>query len=57
MKTVGYELMQTRMQILKGIAKGEQAIKDDRVMTHEEVKESFSKCLDVGTTKKAHRNN
>lgn len=40
-----YEFMQRRMQILEGIAKGEQAIREGRVMTHEQVKESFSKWL------------
>lgn len=40
-----YEFMQRRMQILEGIAKGEQAVREGRVMTHEQVKESFSKWL------------
>lgn len=40
-----YEFMQRRMQILEGIAKGEQAVREGRVMSHEQVKESFSKWL------------
>lgn len=40
-----YEFMQRRMQILEGIAKGEQAVREGRVMTHEQVKDSFSKWL------------
>lgn len=40
-----YEFMQRRMQILEGIAKGEQAVREGRVISHEQVKESFSKWL------------
>ena len=40
-----YEFMQRRMQILEGIAKGEEAVREGRVMSHEQVKESFSKWL------------
>ena len=40
-----YQLMQARMEILEGIAKGEQAIRDGRVVSNEEAKERLSKWL------------
>ena len=40
-----YELMVERMKILEGIAKGEQAIRDGRVMDMEQAKEKMSKWL------------
>lgn len=46
MKTEVDELIQRRMQILAGLAKGEQAVRDGRVMTHEDVKKSFAKWLE-----------
>lgn len=57
MKIEADELAQQPMQILKVIAKGEQAIKEGKVMTHEEVKKSFSRWLDIGIAKETHRNN
>jgi prevent-host-death family protein len=40
-----YELMVERMKILEGIAKGEQAIRDGRVMDMEQAKDKMSKWL------------
>lgn len=40
-----YELMIDRMKILEGIAKGEQAIRDDRTMNMDQAKEKMSKWL------------
>ncbi len=40
-----YELMQRRMQILEGIARGEKAIEDNRTYTQKEAKEKMSKWL------------
>ncbi|GAB5382100.1 MAG: type II toxin-antitoxin system Phd/YefM family antitoxin [Aliiglaciecola sp.] len=40
-----YELMQKRIQILEGIALGEKAIKEDRVISHSVAKEKLSKWL------------
>lgn len=40
-----YEYMVRRMQILEGIAKGEQAIRDNRVLSNAEAKEKMSKWL------------
>ena len=40
-----YELMQDRMRLLEGIARGERAILDDRVLTQKEAKEAMSKWL------------
>ena len=40
-----YEMMQNRMRILEGIAKGEAAILDNRVYTQAEAKEKMSKWL------------
>lgn len=40
-----YQLMQARMEILEGIAKGEQAIRDGRVVSNVEAKERMGKWL------------
>jgi len=40
-----YEMMQNRMEILDGIAKGETAILDNRTYTHAEAKDKMSKWL------------
>ncbi len=40
-----YQLMLNRMQILEGIAKGEQAIRDGRTFTQAEAKEKLKKWL------------
>ncbi len=40
-----YEMMQDRMRILDGIAKGETAILENRVYTQSEAKEKMSKWL------------
>lgn len=40
-----YEMMQNRMEILDGIARGESAVLDNRVYTQEEAKEKMSKWL------------
>jgi prevent-host-death family protein len=40
-----YELMVERMKILEGIAKGEQAIRDGRVMDMDQAKDKMSKWL------------
>ncbi|NOR72906.1 MAG: type II toxin-antitoxin system prevent-host-death family antitoxin [Mariprofundaceae bacterium] len=40
-----FEFMQSRMQILEGIAKGEAAIQENRVHTHAEAKQAMSKWL------------
>ncbi|MFT5722640.1 MAG: prevent-host-death family protein [Motiliproteus sp.] len=40
-----YEHMVNRMQILEGIAKGEQAIRDNRVMSNADAKEKMDKWL------------
>ena len=40
-----YEHMVSRMQILEGIAKGEQAIRENRVFNNEEAKERLAKWL------------
>lgn len=40
-----YELMVDRMKILEGIAKGEQAIRDDRTLDMDQAKEKMSKWL------------
>ena len=40
-----YELLQTRMQILEGIARGETAILENRSFSQEEAKEKMSKWL------------
>jgi prevent-host-death family protein len=40
-----YEMMQRRMSILEGIAKGEQAIRNDDVLTNLQAKEKMDKWL------------
>lgn len=40
-----YELMIERMKILEGIAKGEQAIRDDRILDMTQAKDKMSKWL------------
>ncbi len=40
-----YEFMQERMAILEGIARGEKAILEDRVLTQAEAKAKMSKWL------------
>lgn len=40
-----YEMMQNRMQLLEGVARGEAAIKDNRIYTQIEAKEKMSKWL------------
>ncbi|WP_370315164.1 type II toxin-antitoxin system Phd/YefM family antitoxin [Thalassolituus sp.] len=40
-----YEQLMTRMSILEGIARGEQAVKDDRVMSQSEAKERLSEWM------------
>lgn len=40
-----YEMMQKRMSILEGIAKGEQAIRNDDVLTNPQAKEKMDKWL------------
>ena len=40
-----YEMMQKRMSILEGIAKGEQAIRSDDVLTNRQAKEKMDKWL------------
>ena len=40
-----YELMQRRMAILEGIAKGEKAISEGQTLSHEQAKEKMSKWL------------
>jgi prevent-host-death family protein len=40
-----YQLMQKRMAILEGIARGEQAIAEGRVATHSQAKKRFAKWL------------
>lgn len=40
-----YEFMQQRMNILEGIAKGEKAILENRVLTHKKAKAKMSKWL------------
>ena len=40
-----YELMQKRIQILEGIALGEKAIKENRVVSHSEAKAKLVKWL------------
>lgn len=40
-----YEMMQNRMGILEGLARGESAIKEGRVFTQAEAKEKLSKWL------------
>lgn len=40
-----FELMQNRMSILEGIARGEQAIQENKVLTHEQAKRRMKKWL------------
>ncbi|HCG80131.1 MAG TPA: prevent-host-death family protein [Oceanospirillales bacterium] len=40
-----YEQLMTRMSILEGIARGEQAVKDGRVMSHSDAKDRLSKWM------------
>ena len=40
-----YEFMQQRMEILEGVARGEQAIQNGDTFTNEEAKEKMSKWL------------
>ncbi len=40
-----YEMMQNRMEILEGIARGETAINENRIFTQAEAKEKMSKWL------------
>ena len=40
-----YELMLDRMKVLEGIAKGEQAIREDRIMNMAQAKENMNKWL------------
>lgn len=40
-----YELMQKRIQILEGVALGEKAIKEGRVVSHSEAKAKLTKWL------------
>ncbi len=40
-----YELMQQRMTVLEGIARGEQAIAEGRVVTHEQAAKHLSRWL------------
>jgi prevent-host-death family protein len=40
-----YEFMQQRMQILEGVARGEQAIGNSDTFSHEDAKEKMSKWL------------
>ena len=40
-----YELLQRRMKLLEGIARGEKAIEEGRVVTHAEAKQRLSRWL------------
>lgn len=40
-----YELMQQRMNVLEGIARGEQAVADGRVVTHDQAKARLARWL------------
>jgi prevent-host-death family protein len=40
-----YELMQRRMKLLEGIARGEKAIEDGRTMSHAQAKQRLSRWL------------
>ena len=40
-----YESMQSRLQILEGLARGETAVLENRTLTHSEAKEKMRKCL------------
>ena len=41
-----FEMMQDRMQILEGIARGERAILENRTLSHDEAKRRMKKWLD-----------
>lgn len=41
-----YEMMENRMKILEGIARGERAILENRVVKHSEAKKKMKKWLD-----------
>ena len=41
-----YEMMQNRMKILEGIARGERAILENRVLSHADAKKKMEKWLD-----------
>lgn len=40
-----YEMMQNRLKILEGIARGETAIREDRVLSHAKAKEKMGRWL------------
>jgi prevent-host-death family protein len=40
-----YELMQQRMSVLEGIARGEQAVAEGRVVTHDQAKVRLARWL------------
>jgi prevent-host-death family protein len=40
-----FEFMQNRMKILEGIARGEKAVIENRIFTHEEAKKKMGKWL------------
>jgi prevent-host-death family protein len=40
-----YELMQQRMSVLEGIARGEQAVAEGRVVTHDQAKARLARWL------------
>jgi len=40
-----YELMQQRMNVLEGIARGEQAVSEGRVLTHDQAKARLARWL------------
>lgn len=41
-----YEAMEVRLQLLEGIAKGERAIQEERVVSHADAKQRMSRWLD-----------
>ncbi len=41
-----YEMMENRMKILEGIARGERAILENRIITHSDAKRKMKKWLD-----------
>ena len=41
-----YEMMENRMEILEGIARGERAILENRVVKHSDAKKKMKKWLD-----------
>lgn len=41
-----YESMEVRLQLLEGIAKGEKAVQEGRVVSHAEAKQRMSRWLD-----------